>query len=846
MKLLPRLPLGVLIAFATCWPLSGQEPPAHSGAPSTAVPWRHLATYCGGCHGEKRQKGKVRFDQLDTLDPAARSDLLARAEEALEVGDMPPNGQPRPTPAETKDLLAWLRSRINPAAARKLRDKLRYPHYGNLVDHDELFAGDVEEPASTPARRWLVSPQIFRERVVDVFRLDERRRRNFVIRGFHGVTNPFLLPEHSGVRYYDNGALDGGHLLVMLTNARWIAGKQIHAARLKRPDGDRMPPLDKRDRWYPRKTPKPFEVIVVADRAPTQDEMKAAIDEQFDRVLQRPPNDDERARYLALLTESIRLAGNVQGLEQMLVAVLLESEFLYRLEFGAGPKDVHGRRMLAPREAAYAISYALGDRAPDAKLVAAAEQGRLRTRTDYEREVRRLLADQNYYRGQVDPTLNGKHYRSNETSHPKIIRFFREFFGYPGSMKVFKDGKRARGLYRNPGRGTQATPGWLTYEADKIVTWHVEKDRDVFKALLTSDRFFVYDNMPHEKGQALLAEWRGVYERLKDTPWITQPEKVLQDNLEFLKAQKSMRIKDASRPGELVNYMHYFAESFGKGRNPFTRVPWSHGYTYHHAPFYGLPPTPAIGRYGSWKSTRYTGNKVQPKEFWDYETDQPFRIENRKGILTHPAWLIAHSTNFHSDPIRRGRWIREKLLAGRVPDVPITVDARVPEDPKKTFRQRMIEVTSPAECWKCHRHMNPLGLAFEMYDDFGRFRTVEALEHPDNLIKRGNGKTTFDEYPSLPVITTGTLSGTGDPELDGDVENALDMIDRLARSDRVRQSIIRHAFRFYMGRNERLSDSKTLIDADRAYVESGGSFREVIVSLLTSDSFMYRKIEEPR
>ena len=32
-----------------------------------------------------------------------------------------------------------------------------------------------------------------------------------------------------------------------------------------------------------------------------------------------------------------------------------------------------------------------------------------------------------------------------------------------------------------------------------------------------------------------------------------------------------------------------------------------------------------------------------------------------------------------------------------------------------------------------------------------------------------------------------------------------------------------------------------LIDADRAYVQSGGSFRAVIVSLLTSDCFIYRK-----
>ena len=110
-----------------------------------------------------------------------------------------------------------------------------------------------------------------------------------------------------------------------------------------------------------------------------------------------------------------------------------------------------------------------------------------------------------------------------------------------------------------------------------------------------------------------------------------------------------------------------------------------HGYTFHHSPFYSLPPTPD-GRYGSWKSTKYK-DKLEPMEFWDYPVEQPFRIANRKGILTHPAWLIAIRTNTHADPIRRGRWVREKLLAGRVPDVPITVDAQVPEDPHKTLRE---------------------------------------------------------------------------------------------------------------------------------------------------------------
>ena len=64
---------------------------------------------------------------------------------------------------------------------------------------------------------------------------------------------------------------------------------------------------------------------------------------------------------------------------------------------------------------------------------------------------------------------------------------------------------------------------------------------------------------------------------------------------------------------------------------------------------------------------------------------------------------------------------------------------------------------------------------------------------------------------------------------------------RLAKSAKVRQSIIRHAFRYFLGRNEKLSDSKTLIEAEQAYLKNEGSFDAVIVSLLTSDSFIYRK-----
>ena len=77
--------------------------------------------------------------------------------------------------------------------------------------------------------------------------------------------------------------------------------------------------------------------------------------------------------------------------------------------------------------------------------------------------------------------------------------------------------------------------------------------------------------------------------------------------------------------------------------------------------------------------------------------------------------------------------------------------------------------------------------------------------------------------------------------LDGEVRNAADMMQKLAASDRVRQSFVRHAFRYWMGRNEMLSDSPTLIAADEAYVAGSGSFKAMVIELLTSDSFLYRR-----
>ena len=193
----------------------------------------------------------------------------------------------------------------------------------------------------------------------------------------------------------------------------------------------------------------------------------------------------------------------------------------------------------------------------------------------------------------------------------------------------------------------------------------------------------------------------------------------------------------------------------------------------------------------------------------------------RLGLLTHPSWLVSHSDAMDNHAILRGRWIREKLLGGGIPDIPITVDAMLPDEPNTPLRERM-RVTREKYCWTCHEKMDPLGLPFEMYNHAGLLRTTE-LEKP--------------------VDTSGEIIGSGDPALDGPVKNALEMIEKLAVSERVEQVFVRHAFRFWMGRNETLNDAPVLQSAHKAYRESGGSMNALLAALLTSDAFLYRKIE---
>lgn len=737
-----------------------------------------LTKYCADCHGPDVQEGKLALHALEFANFTADDlELWGKVGEKLTFIKMPPRDAPQPSAAERARLTDWVEGQLR-AAGREpdWKHKLVLPDYGNLLDHRSLFETMEPSAAFTPARLWKKSPYIFdslRTRGMGFIRQKNQRNPSELA----NVKQPFTMEDRAGIKDYAAIMFaDSATLETLLRNAEAIVDKHLEEALaiLDPPTGELPKDAQGRPiapRYFP--TSAEFRQIVLSTKPPSDSEIDAAVRKMYALVIEQEPTTEEFAKYRDLLRKWAATAGNAEGLRMMLIAIAISPPAVYRQEVGVGPFDKHGRQMLSPANLAFAISYALTDEQPDAVLLEAARSGQLKTREDVSREVARLWDD---------PLLQ----------KPRILRFFQEFFGYHRAPQVFKDDARFGRGYDRP-----KVPKWLVDDADTLVRYIVRGDKNVLAELLTTEKFFVGHNGDNKRAREIANAQASFFEYLKDKDWKSFPYNIPQEHMSHLRPLDSMF---SHLNGPMVHtWMPYLLACNKQGVSP-------------------MPLTQRREFLAAYNLDETT---------FDYPVEQPFSLApgKRVGILMHPAWLIAHSLNLDNDPVRRGKWIRERLLADTVPDLPITVDARIPDEPDQTLRHRF-RVTEAKECWRCHAQMNPLGMPFESFDDFGRFREVEHLQ--------SKGQT-------APVDSRGALAGTEDEALDGPVANPIELVQRLAKSERVRQSFVRHAFRYWMGRNEMLSDAPTLISADRAYVTSGGSFRALVLSLLTSDSFLYRK-----
>ncbi|MCH2208848.1 MAG: DUF1588 domain-containing protein [Lentisphaerales bacterium] len=348
---------------------------------------------------------------------------------------------------------------------------------------------------------------------------------------------------------------------------------------------------------------------------------------------------------------------------------------------------------------------------------------------------------------------------------PRILQFFKEYFDYELSAEICKDEKALARAGGSEGTRHYTAMNSMIANTDRLIELIVHEDKNVLKELLTTDRV-IYDNA-------------------NASYFVNLDRKVKPEKIKAKKGEKKANKKEQQKANSVAmkaTLKQVFSENSQK---IFVRKP------------------------------QFIRGGDKPK------TLTTFKGEQRVGILTHPSWLVSHSDAMDNHAILRGRWIRERLLGDAVPDVPITVDAMLPDEPGTTLRHRM-RVTREGECWRCHQKMDPLGMPFEMFNHAGLLRDKEY------------GK---------PVETSGEIVLSGDTKLDGPVTDAIDMIKKLAKSEKVEQVFVRHVFRYWMGRNENINDAPVLQAAHKAYKNSGGSLKALLISLLTSDAFLFRKVE---
>lgn len=103
------------------------------------------------------------------------------------------------------------------------------------------------------------------------------------------------------------------------------------------------------------------------------------------------------------------------------------------------------------------------------------------------------------------------------------------------------------------------------------------------------------------------------------------------------------------------------------------------------------------------------------------------------GLLTQASVLTTHGRPSGSGPVQRGVLIRERLLCEDLPPPPSNLDVSPPEvDPTLSTREEFSEHSVNPECSVCHDRIDPLGFAFEHYDELGRYRDYDGGHEIDD------------------------------------------------------------------------------------------------------------------
>jgi hypothetical protein len=172
--------------------------------------------------------------------------------------------------------------------------------------------------------------------------------------------------------------------------------------------------------------------------------------------------------------------------------------------------------------------------------------------------------------------------------------------------------------------------------------------------------------------------------------------------------------------------------------------------------------------------------------------------------------------------VQRGKIVRENVLCEPVPDPPANVNTTPPSpSPDATTRQRFAAHESVPSCAACHQLIDNIGFGFESFDGIGRYRATDGNQ---------------------PVDAHGSFVDTLD--LDGAFDGAIDLANKLVGSAEVRACVTSQWLTYALGRAQTADDACSLKRLVTSFNGSGGNVKDLLVDIVTADSFRYRRASE--
>ncbi len=196
------------------------------------------------------------------------------------------------------------------------------------------------------------------------------------------------------------------------------------------------------------------------------------------------------------------------------------------------------------------------------------------------------------------------------------------------------------------------------------------------------------------------------------------------------------------------------------------------------------------------------------------------------GILTSPGFLALASTPVRTSAVRRGLYIRTRVLCGVVPPPPPTVNTTV-EAPSRdaiTQRDRLASHRENPACASCHEQMDPLGLTLEHFDALGRWR---------------------DDYHTVVdgEELTALLDVTG--EVDGQaVDGGIELGQAIAEADSTRRCVSKMLYRRAFNTRDTSAQRPYLEALDAAFQSNGRRLSSLFAVVAESPEFRLYRAEE--